>query len=188
MAISIQALRTQVAIIAVTAEETVEFMVREHSGLVFRVAYSVLRDHHDAEDATQETFLRVLKHRSELSRIKETRSWLARIAFRIALNRYNSRRREPQNPVEGMERLQASIIPPEEIIHCNEVKALIETFIAALPADLRNVLRLSTVEELNSREIGAILEIPENSVRTRLHRARQQLKEKMGARLGKTYG
>ena len=56
---------------------------------------------------------------------------------------------------------------------------LTETMVATLPSDLRAVLTLSTVEELNSREIAEILGIPEGTVRTRLQRARQTLKEKL---------
>jgi hypothetical protein len=49
-----------------TEDDQLELAVREHARLVYRVAYSVLRDHHDAEDATQETFLRVLRYRQRL--------------------------------------------------------------------------------------------------------------------------
>ncbi len=50
-----------------TGEDELEIAVREHARLVYRIAYSVLRDHHDAEDATQETFLRVLRYRRKLA-------------------------------------------------------------------------------------------------------------------------
>ena len=59
------------------------------------------------------------------------------------------------------------------------MKALLERMIEALPPDLRQVVRLSTVEELSSADIGGVLGIPEASVRTRLFRARQLLREKM---------
>lgn len=188
MTISEQSLRNQVTLLPLTAEDKVELLVREHAGLVFRVAYSVLRNHHDAEDATQETFIRVMRHRSEIERIKEPRAWLARIAFRIALNRYNGRKREQEDSTEVLAGLQGASVPAEELLHSNEVMALMETLIVALPAELRDVLRLSTVEQLTSREIGAILEIPESSVRTRLYRARQLLKERMATRLGTNHG
>src|ERR1700738_4391533 len=68
-------------------EDQLDLAVREHARLVYRVAYSVLRDHHDAEDATQETFLRVLRYRRKLAGIRDSRTWLARIAWRVALER-----------------------------------------------------------------------------------------------------
>jgi RNA polymerase sigma-70 factor (ECF subfamily) len=56
---------------------------------------------------------------------------------------------------------------------------LAESMVATLPVELRDVLTLSTLKELNSREIAEILGIPEGTVRTRLQRARQQLKDKL---------
>ena len=167
-----------------SAEDKVESLVCEHAGFVFRVAFSVLRDHHDAEDAAQETFLRVLRHRSELTQIREPRAWLARIAFRIALNKYKSRRARTEDPAEVLAELESKDVPPEEMVQRSEMQTLLAKLIATLPGDLRDVVRLSTVEELSSAEIGNILEIPENSVRTRLHRARQLLKEKLESVVG----
>ena len=69
-----------------TPATDVESVVREHARFVFKVAYSILRNVEDAEDVVQETFLRV--HRSgELPNVREVRSWLARIAWRVALDR-----------------------------------------------------------------------------------------------------
>src|SRR5579883_1087280 len=70
-----------------TGEDELELSVREHARLVYRIAYSVLRDHHDAEDATQETFLRVLRYRRKLAGVRDPRTWLARIAWRVAIER-----------------------------------------------------------------------------------------------------
>ena len=188
MAISIQTSCSPMMLIAQSAEDRLESLVREHAGFVFKVAFSVLRDHHDAEDAAQETFLRVLRHRSELAQIREPRAWLARIAFRIALNKHKSRRDCTEDPVEVLAGLQSKGVPAEEMVQRSEMQTLLTKLIATLPADLRDVVRLSTVEELSSAEIGNILEIPGNSVRTRLHRARQLLKEKLESVVGLSHG
>ena len=66
--------------LARTDEDQVELAVRQHAQMVYRIAYSILRNHHDAEDATQETFVRVLKARRKLSAVDDPRKWLARIA------------------------------------------------------------------------------------------------------------
>jgi len=58
------------------AESLLEFAVREHSRLVYRIAYSVLRDPADAEDAVQEVFLRVLRYGNKAARIKDWKAWL----------------------------------------------------------------------------------------------------------------
>jgi RNA polymerase sigma-70 factor, ECF subfamily len=166
---------------AVTAEDALEALVGEHARFVYAVAYSVLRNHHDAEDATQETFLRVVRHRRELRRVKDMRAWLARICWRIAVDR--RRVAEPSAPTEVdaaaiIEQLQAPGAGAEDVMANAQMLQIAERLIAGMPSDLRDVLTLSTVEEMNSREIGLVLEIPEATVRTRLARARQLLKDK----------
>src|SRR5277367_4325888 len=68
-------------------EDLLETAVREHTRLVYRIAYSVLRNPADAEDATQEIFLRVLRYGKRLAAIHDQKAWLARIAWRVAVQR-----------------------------------------------------------------------------------------------------
>src|SRR3954470_23146821 len=67
-------------------DSAVEQIVREHARFVFQIAYSVLRNHADAEDAAQEVFVRVLKYKSKLGEVRETKVWLARIAWRVSVD------------------------------------------------------------------------------------------------------
>lgn len=163
-----------------TAEDSLDALVREHARLVFRIAFSVLRNHHDAEDAAQETFLRVLRQGQPLEAVADPKAWLARIAWRVALDRI---RRTPRDGEEDwsvwLDQLRAPGASAEQLASDAQMLRLTETMVATLPSDLRAVLTLSTVEELNSREIAEILGIPEGTVRTRLQRARQTLKEKL---------
>ena len=76
-----------ISLVQGVGEDALETAVREHARLVYRVAYSVLRNHHDAEDATQEVFVRVLRNRSKLEAVKDLKAWLARIAWRVAVDR-----------------------------------------------------------------------------------------------------
>ncbi len=68
-------------------EGLLEMAVREHARLVYRIAYSVLRNPADAEDATQEVFLRALRYEKKIARILDQKAWLARIAWRVAVER-----------------------------------------------------------------------------------------------------
>ena len=79
-------------------DEMLEALVREHSRLVYRIAYAVLRRHHDAEDATQETFMRMLRYRTKLSAVQDPKAWLARIAWRVAVDRGKQRGRTRETP------------------------------------------------------------------------------------------
>jgi DNA-directed RNA polymerase specialized sigma24 family protein len=73
--------------LARTEEDQLELAVRQHARLVYRIAYSVLHNHHDAEDTTQETFLRVLRAaRRKLAGVDDPQRWLARIAWRLRWN------------------------------------------------------------------------------------------------------
>lgn len=161
----------------------IEALVREHSRLVYRIAYSVLRRHHDAEDATQETFMRVLRYSSKLADVENPKTWLARIAWRVAVDRSRRHQRACEIPLEDPERPLAEVAssagPADEALHGAQIGTVLEKLIAALPAKLREPLILSAVEEMSPREVAATLEINEAAVRSRVFRARQILKEKL---------
>ncbi|MBZ5508867.1 MAG: sigma-70 family RNA polymerase sigma factor [Acidobacteriia bacterium] len=165
---------------------TVETLVASYSLMVFRIAYSILRNHHDAEDAVQECFLRVLKHKGGLNRVQNAKTWLARVAWTTALDKRRSGHvmaslDEEQPGAETVQSLSDLSPLPDEQLAGAQMQQLLQRLIAGLPEDLRHPLELSTVQELNSAEIAEVLKIPEGSVRTRLFRARKQLKEKLGA-------
>jgi RNA polymerase sigma-70 factor (ECF subfamily) len=163
-----------------------EGLVREHSRLVYRIAYAVLRRHHDAEDATQETFLRVLRYSSKLAGVEDAKTWLARIAWRVAVDRSKKRGRQREIALEDPEKPIAEIAgadaPPDQTLHGAQVSATLERLISALPEKLRQPLILSTIEEMSPREVAATLGINEAAVRSRVFRARQILKEKLAQR------
>jgi len=169
-------------------DELLENLVHRHSRLVYRIAYAVLRSHHDAEDATQETFFRALRYRRKLAAVEDHKSWLARIAWRAAVerSRKTSRKREislddPRKPLPEIASVESSA---DSAIEGSEVNALLERFIAALPEKLRAPLILSVVEEMSPREVAAALGISQAAVRSRLFRARQILREKLTERAG----
>src|SRR5215475_2005596 len=82
-----RALTQNALLMTTTNEDALEAMVREHARLVYRIAYSVSRNHHDAEDVTQETFVRVLRYRRKIEGIDDPKTWIARIAWRVAVER-----------------------------------------------------------------------------------------------------
>jgi RNA polymerase sigma-70 factor, ECF subfamily len=176
------------------ATPTVETLVADYSRMVFRIAYSILRNHHDAEDATQECFLRVWKHKDRLHEVSNTKTWLARIAWTTALDKRRSGRKmlslnDGDPGAELLDSLSDSTPAADEQLANWQKQQLLQKLIAGLPDDLGQTLELSTVQELNSTEIAEVMKIPEGSVRTRLFRARKQLKEKLAVLLeGKRHG
>jgi RNA polymerase sigma-70 factor, ECF subfamily len=170
-----------------SGDAAIETLVREHSRLVYRIAFAVLRRHHDAEDATQETFLRVLRYSSRLAEVDDPKPWLARIAWRVAIDRAKQFGRKQEIELGDSERtvdeVEATGTPADETVQGAQFGEVLEKLIAALPEKLREPLILSTIEEMSPREVAATLGINEAAVRSRVFRARQILKEKLGQRI-----
>ena len=162
-------------------DEDAEFtaLVERQSRFVFRVVYAVLLNSHDAEDAVQETFLK-LYYNGGWRNAENERAFLARVAWRVAVDRRRSTPATTQpgdsNPLEDAPSLQPG---PEQALLSSDQHALVHGLIDALPEELRVPLVLGALEELNSREIAGILNMPEGTVRTRQQRARQVLRKKL---------
>ena len=167
-------------------DEAFALLVHRQSKFVFQVAYAMLRNSHDAEDVVQETFLSL--YRSGAWRnMKDERAFLARAAWRQAIDRLRANPRHHENRDDLLLELPSREEDPEQTLLGADQQAAVHRLIDALPEELRQPLALSTVQELNSREIAAILEIPEGTVRTRLMRARQMLKQKLAAQIEVRY-
>jgi len=168
-------------------DKTLEALVRDYSRLVYRIAYAVVRSHHDAEDVTQETFMRVLRYSSKLRDVENPKTWLARIAWRVAVDRGKKRRDKHEVPFEDSDNHGAEIrsraAGADETVQNARLGIVIEKLITALPAKLREPLILSTLEEMSTGEVAATLGINEAAVRSRVFRARQILKEKLTQRV-----
>jgi RNA polymerase sigma-70 factor (ECF subfamily) len=164
-------------------DAVLESLVREHSRLVYRIAYAALRSHHDAEDAAQETFLRVLRYSHKLANVENHKTWLARIAWRVAVDRSQQRGRRREIALDDPEKpggeAASSELPADKAMQGSQVGQLLERMISSLPEKLRQPLILSTVEEMSPREVAATLGINEAAVRSRVFRARQILREKL---------
>lgn len=155
-------------------EATLAALVSQHSGTLYRVAYSVLRNAADAEDAVQEAFLRVLRHRDTLHEVRDHRVWLIRIVWNVVLDRKRRQKTRPEtDDVADLARiLPMDGLSAEERAAAAQHHAHVLACVDKLPAKERQVLLLSAFEELSSVEIAAALDITESSVRSRLFRAR----------------
>jgi RNA polymerase sigma-70 factor (ECF subfamily) len=151
----------------------------------------VLRSHHDAEDATQETFVRVLRYSHKLARVENHKTWLARIAWRVAVDRNRQQGRKREIPLDDPEKplpeVASSDARADDALHGAHVGDVLERMIAALPEKLRQPLILSTIEEMPPREVAATLGINEAAVRSRIFRARQILRERLVGRTSRKW-
>jgi RNA polymerase sigma-70 factor, ECF subfamily len=149
-----------------------EFVERQ-SRFVFKVAWAVLRNAQDAEDAVQEVFLKLYQNNAWETMCDE-RAFLARSTWRLALSRVRTRKSAgpQQDPPDQLP-------DPEQALLASDWTALVHRLLDALPEDLRLPLALSAIDELSSVEVALVMGIPEGTVRTRIMRARQILKQKL---------
>jgi RNA polymerase sigma-70 factor (ECF subfamily) len=145
-----------------------ERLVRENQTLVYRIAFGLLRNRTDAEDVSQEVFLRAFRKQGRLQEVERFRDWVARITWRLALNHKRWFSRSLRRDTLWLESKPPEREDPESL------RALRQE-VDRLPEKLRQVVMLSAMEELETRDVARILEIPEGTVRSRLHQARKLL-------------
>jgi RNA polymerase sigma-70 factor (ECF subfamily) len=153
--------------------------VERNARFVYRIALTVARDPHDAEDAVQETFLQVFRG-DRWKQIEDQQGYLARVAWRLAVRRRKPRMLEQELP-EQMDSTEAS---PEQSAMDRELELWLHSRIDALPEKLRQPLALAALGELKLVEVARILRLPEGTVRRRIHTARQKLKQELIERKG----
>lgn len=141
--------------------------------LAYRVALGVLRNPAEAEDVSQDAMLRAYRNFGKLRDRERFRAWLVRTAWRLALDRIRSAGR-------GERREQAALqeqpeIGLESMAAAREFERRLAATLDALPEKLRMVMVLAAIEGYNTREVATLLDVPEGTVKSRLHLARKQL-------------
>jgi len=160
-----------------TTGAAIAALVDEYAGTLYRVAYSVLRNSADAEDAVQETYLRVLRHRNTLGEIRDARVWLVRIVWNVVLDRKRRAKTRPEtDDIADLARLlPATGLTAEERVASAQHHERVLRAVEKLPEKEQRVLILSAFEELSSVEIAQVLGTTESTIRSRLFRARNLL-------------
>jgi RNA polymerase sigma-70 factor (ECF subfamily) len=156
-------------------------MVDRQARFMFRVAYGLLRSVQDAEDAVQEALLKLYRTDGWLG-MENERAFLARTVWRVGLD-VVARRPKSTEPLEdgaGREFAAAGDSVEQSFVDADE-RALLRSLIDRLPEYLRQPLVLSAMEEMTSREAATAMGIPEGTVRTRVMRARAELKRRFEA-------
>lgn len=127
--------------------------------------------------------MRVLRYGGRLASVENPKTWLARIAWRVAIDKRKRQRRRNEITIERddmrMPEIASEEISADRAMESAGVSAMLEGLIAGLPAKLREPLILSTIEEMTPREVAAVLGINDAAVRSRVFRARQILREKL---------
>jgi RNA polymerase sigma-70 factor (ECF subfamily) len=155
--------------------------VRDYSGLLYRVALSVLRNPAEAEDVVQDAFLRVLQRRHSLAAVIDLRPWLVRIAWNLALDRVRRARPSQLDDLFAAGLVSADLPADQALAEAGQIKQVLRAM-ERLPKKERQALLLSAMDELSTAEIGDILGRSESSVRSLLFRARAHLRQRLEER------
>lgn len=152
-------------------------LVRQHADRVYRLAYRLSGNQHDAEDLTQETFIRVF--RSVQNYQPGTfEGWLHRITTNLFLDMVRRRGRIRMEALpEDYDRVPADDPNPEQIFHDSRLGPDLQAALDSLPPEFRAAVVLCDIEGLSYEEIGATLGVKLGTVRSRIHRGRQALRE-----------
>jgi len=171
-----------------------DILIRRHDKHLYRVARSVLAEDQEAEDAVQESYIRAFTGLRDFRGTASLRTWLTRIVLNEAIRR--RRRRRPMIDLDALhaaqERMRRPIHSssltardrdPERAAAHSQIQKVLEKAIDSLPAAFRVVFVMRDVEEFSTADTATLLGIREETVKTRLHRARRMLRESLGEQL-----
>jgi len=168
-------------------EGAVRELIRRHNQRLYRLARSILKDDQEAEDALQEAYLRAFRQISSFRGESALGTWLSRIVLNEALGR----RRRDRPSLEFKEMSQVIPFPsgnasidPERSLAQHEIRKLLELAIDQLPDEFRAVLIARAVEGLSTKETAELLDLNSKTVKTRLHRARNLVKQALNDEIG----
>ncbi|RME26783.1 MAG: sigma-70 family RNA polymerase sigma factor [Deltaproteobacteria bacterium] len=169
-------------------EEAFPVLVHRYSGRIYAIGVSMLRNEQDARDVVQETFLNVHRKLDGFRGDSSFKTWICRIATNNALMKLRRRRRKPETSLlvkeisgsgeESRERDVVDLRPLADKVHEDrELGTQIREAVAGLPEKYREVLILADYQHMSMKEIAETLDLTVPNVKTRLHRARLQVRD-----------
>jgi RNA polymerase sigma-70 factor (ECF subfamily) len=154
-------------------------LTRRYNRRLFRVVRGVVRDDAEAEDVCQEAWLRAYRHLDDLHSGAKFSTWLARIGYRFALARVEQHAGVVALDERDVSFAETCEVDPEDQIDRHRIADRVERAIDDLPPSYRAVVLLRDVEHMSTHEVADVLELSEENVRVRLHRARANLRQQL---------
>lgn len=172
-----------------------ERFVREFGGRMLSIARRMLNNEDDAQDAVQDAFVSAFKALATFDGRARLGTWLHRIVINASLMKLRTRRRRPETSIDALlpqflqdgHQAQPATVwrqTAEDVVQSAEARALVRACIEQLPESYQTVLKLRDLEGLDTRDTAAILDMEENAVKVRLHRARLALRTLLNERFG----
>lgn len=158
-----------------------EEIVQTYSRRIFNLAFRFTSNRDQAEDLTQEVFVRIYRTLDQFDqRQGDLQNWLMRLARNLIIDDYRRRQRNPQNShAEDVDEhafhLPSASASPQREMERRELSVQVQEGIDKLPPDLRTCVILRDIEELSYQEIVDLLKIPEGTVKSRINRGRIEL-------------
>jgi RNA polymerase sigma-70 factor (ECF subfamily) len=156
-----------------------EIVVRQNWRKVFNVAYKFVGKHDEAEDLTQDIFLKIFKALATFDRRANFQTWIISISRNLCIDHYRSVRKERQTIAREVDTgdLQPASADrgPYQAAEHQDLRALLRQALQALPATLRTAVILRDLQELSYQEIADQLGLPEGTVKSRINRGRIEL-------------
>ena len=154
-------------------EDSIRESIERYTDMVYRLAFSMVKNRYDADDIHQEVFIQYISHYSSLEYEEHKKAWLIRVTVNTCKNWWKS---AWQRKVCGMLEHHEVVEQEESILQWEERYPVME-LVRNLPQKYKAVIHLFYYEEMSIKEIAEVLELKESNVRARLTRARQKLKE-----------
>lgn len=152
---------------------------------VYKIAYFITRDHYTTQDIVQETFIKIFINIDKLEDISKVKPWISTIATRTAIDFIRKQKRGNEFILDDFDTLKSSekeLAPAvEDEVELALSTEIIRTEIGKLSPEYRSVLHLKYIEDLKDQEIANFLDLNVATVKTRIHRAKNQLKIKLFA-------
>ncbi|MGU3470844.1 RNA polymerase sigma factor SigW [Paenibacillus sp. D51F] len=166
-------------------------LVGMYQDKLYHLAYRMLYNRQEAEDAVQETFLRVFRNMERYDESMKFSTWIYRITTNLAIDRL--RRRKPgfsldaevpeHDGLDGYSMFASEDASPEDEVLLSETQRIIRTAIDTLPPKYKSVMVLRYLEDLSLQEISDVLDMPVTTIKTRVHRGREFLRKKLEHKL-----
>jgi len=156
-----------------------KILVEQHQEFLYRVAWRLLLNKQDAEDAVQECFIRVWQNLRRFDANKKFTTWLYKIIVNLCYDRLRAQRRTGDRHDTIDEAVIEAPESLEKIIQNKDIKAVILHLLTTLPPKQRAVLTLRDFEDRDMEEIAVLLQISSQAVKSNLFVARKQLREKL---------
>jgi RNA polymerase sigma-70 factor (ECF subfamily) len=166
-------------------------IVKQHWRKVFNVAYKFVGRHDEAEDLTQDIFLKIFKSLDTFDRRANFQTWLISISRNLCIDHYRSVRKERETIDRGVDASELSPVSkevsPVQALEQRDRVTLLRQALAGLPETLRTAVLMRDIQELSYQEIADALRLPEGTVKSRINRGRTELARQIKRLRGEDY-